>query len=214
MATDTYESLACEFEALRGDLITEEGYDRLFEHYDVNAPYAAIAEYWTESGINLLGNTACGESLKLSDEMLAANFELWDRLTAVRMAIDPSSTPIRTKGLKRGEFRTHIDDGVGDVFLANPRVDGDAWYLFYPPTSDKCERWNLFLRAKQLITGPDPENPVAVKITPALLTILAGNAVEATDFLTREVRHTTIPHAVKASKDTIRDLVVSHTAAA
>lgn len=208
------EALAHTYDHLRDTLITPEGWDVFFEFAQSNDTYAVIANHWSQSGVSLLNeivttpvNTFTKEDV---DPDLAEVFTLWDKVTAVRMPVETQHPAVRIKITKSDEF-THIDPLVGDVYLSNPRIQGgQAYYVFYPPSSSTESSWNMFGEARQKLVGPDREKPVRFPIAPTMLGILAGNTMQATNFYNGQSVATNIPHGVEADQGMYRDLVVNY----
>lgn len=213
MATE-FEKLASSYSDLRGTIVNPEGWDQMFDFYSFSdETYAAYPRFWTPDGIRLLGMIPTEGAIFKSDmdPDLASLYTLWDKLADLSPTADHTRPLVRTLFRNIDETQVHIDLNVGDIQLTNPRVRGNsAHYVFYPPSSDKQESWDMLGPARQWIVGPGLHNPVTLQITPESQFTLRGGVVTATD----AVRHTSspsnIPHGVITSGATKRDLITSH----
>lgn len=205
------EQLASQNGHLRGTLITPQGWDLYFDYAQSDDTYATIDPFWTDNAVGLIAELRQGDIVAGQDQDLDEVSKLWDKVTALRSPRHPDAqTPESLLEVPYAEAGIHTDLLLGDLHMTSRYIRGKFLYMLCPPVTENRSLWNAPFKAKQWLVGPDIEKPTTAEITSTLLTILAGNALVATDFQSGEQRPATIPHIAMSGVRSYRQLWMHH----
>lgn len=202
------EAIAREYEDLRGDIITEAGWDMQFAALDGDDHYTVIPDYWTSDGTRLLAQLTVGEAVG-QNPVLDTTLEMWSDMAASRGDChEPIDALVYDSTI--GGY-VHMDPNTQLIHTTPLRQLHDAKIRLYPAVTTSTKKWDVPNQARYRATGPHPQYTVTKPYRVGDLVQFDGQALEAYSLWNGQVIRTSIPHAIIDQPGSRRrNLAVSH----
>lgn len=198
------ESIFNKHEALRGELVTPEGWDTLLEITECRRPIAVIDNFLTKrAGRHLTHENP--DAIDSTAEQIGSWLIELSGLTTTKDhwgVLDVLHKP--------GSMPLHVDVNISDVYLYNFKVSGKPSYEAYPYVSDGFSTFTTDEGRDYLVSVTSEKR--VYPISDNQLTILQGDAVCARFPTLTPLDNTrsTIPHEVIVPAGASRNLLAAY----